>query len=290
MVTRGIPMKKVLVLSLLLAFAPLAHAQEAGHWETRTFTEVVPAHQETRTRQVWQEPWIEVRTQILPDSTVEKIRIHHEGSWKTVSERVLVPATERRIQRQVWVKEDHVNPWDDSPRSLRTEQPTVILPSTRTEQPTAPRTGSLPSPGEKVEKDPFDALESRPVPVPAPAPTAPAPALPRVEVDPLIPDALVPVPAPAPQPPVVVRPAPASPCVTPAPVPPVVVAPEPAPPQIVIVREPAPAPRVVYVETCPRQVYYEDCGPRCYGPRVGIGVGVGVRVTRHLGVGVRIGF
>ncbi len=279
-------MKKVLVLALLLAFAPLAHAQEAGHWETRVFTEVVPAHHESRARQVWQEPWIEVRTQILLDGTVEKIRIRHEGSWKTISEMFWVPATERRIERQVWVKEDHVNPWDDSPRSVRTEQPTVIVPSTRTEQPVAPRGPLLPSPSEKVEKDPFDAIEPRPVPMPR---TTPAPR--RVEVDPLIPDALVPVPAPAP-PPVVVTPAPQPPVVV-TPAPPVVVAPEPAS-QVVIVHEPAPPPRVVYVETCPRRVYsYESCGPRYYescGPRVGIGIGVGVRVTRHLGVGLRIGF
>jgi hypothetical protein len=268
MVTREARLKKILVFTFFLAFAPLARAQDAGHWETRVFTEVSPGHYEIRARQVWHDAWVEVTTRILTDGTIERVRIHHEGRWSTVTERVWVQGEERTVRRRVWVRDrvEYVNPWDETPRTCRTEAPTVITPPVRTEEPvSAPM---LPQPTDKVERDPFEGLErSRPVPAQTPE---------KVEVDPLVP---TPAPAP-PQPPQVILVQP------PAPPPREVVlveTPAPPPQSVVVVREPAP--RVVCVETYPHRVSYDGCWPR-----VGVGLGVGLRVTRHVGVGVRIGF
>ena len=141
-------MKSVLTLVALLTmtatFAPSARAQDSGRWETRVVTETTPGHWETRSKQVWQEPWVEVESRKTADGTVEHVKVEHPGRWKTVTERVWVEPTTKKVEKKVWVAaaSEYSKPWDDTPRTAtgRTEQPTRELPSTRTEQPTAPRT------------------------------------------------------------------------------------------------------------------------------------------------------
>jgi len=268
-------MKKLALIIALVAFAPLARAQEAGHWENRS-------------KQVWQEAWIEIEARKAADGSTEQVKVEHPGQWKTVTERVWVKDEPKKAEKPAPAKktDDYVKPWDDAPKSApgRTEKPQPApAPSPRTEKPLAPPAPAprtLPAPTERPTSDPFSDLGDAKPKVVVPAPAGPKE---KFERDPLV---VIPAPQPAPPPPVVER---------------VVVIREPRPPIIlsegpegpsrrtcerVYVERPCVERRVIYVDPCPpRRVIYEDCGPRV---RVGVGFGVGVRIGRH--VGVRFGF
>jgi hypothetical protein len=99
-------MNKMIVTAAFLAtlaFAPMARAQDAGHFETRVVTETLPGHYEERARQVWHEGWVEIQAHRLFDGRIERVRVAHPGEYRTVMERVWIEGATRQVSRQVWI-------------------------------------------------------------------------------------------------------------------------------------------------------------------------------------------